>query len=122
MSTPTVTLNDLILSRMEEIAEDAWNASRALRITGQGGRVIDLGTASTWEEWTCCADHGDDLCDQPLLTSEQAATLIGQVVDFSLPNPSFPAVEVQHLAEYGFETVELFHLSDVTAEFRKVNG
>ncbi|WP_406431578.1 hypothetical protein [Streptomyces sp. NBC_01589] len=122
MSTPTVTLNDLILARMEEITEDAWNASRALRITGQNGRVIDLGTASVWEEWTCCADHGDGLCDQPLLTSEQAATLIGQGVDFTLPKPSIPVVEVQYLTEYGFKTVELLHLSDVTAEFRKVNG
>lgn len=122
MSAPTITLNDLIATRMEEIAEDAWNASRALRITGQNGRVIDLGTASVWEEWTCCADHGDGLCDQPLLTSEQAATLIGQVVDFTLPEPSIPVVEVQDLTEYGFQTVELIHLCDVVTEFRKAQG
>ncbi|MFG2380585.1 hypothetical protein [Streptomyces avermitilis] len=119
MSGPTVTLNDLIETHLTEIAEDAWENHRVIRITGDNGRIIQLGSAAVWERWTCEADHGDGLCDEPLMTSEQAATLVGQPVDFSIPEPSIPAVEVHGLTEHGFQLDELYHLSDVVAEFWK---
>ncbi|MEU5448680.1 hypothetical protein [Streptomyces californicus] len=122
MST-TITLNDLIKSRLGEIAEDIWESNRVMRISGDNGRVIQIGSAAVWEQWTCEADHGSGPCHEPLLTLDQAATLVGQPVDFSLVSPTMTPIEIEVLDEsYGFQRTELYHLSDVTQEFTKAQG
>ncbi|MFE7361476.1 hypothetical protein [[Kitasatospora] papulosa] len=119
----TITLNDLIENRLSEIAEDAWENHRVINITGDNGRVLPLGTASVWERWRCEADHGFGPCHEPLLTLDQAATLVGQPVDFSLVAPAMGAIEMTVLdQEFGFQLTELYHLSDVTQEYRKAQG
>ncbi|MFC4609749.1 hypothetical protein ACFO9E_18290 [Streptomyces maoxianensis] len=123
MSGPTVTLNDLIETHLTEIAEDAWENHRVIRITGDNGRIIQLGSAAVWERWTCEADHGFGPCHEPLLTLDQAATLVGQPVDFSLVSPSMTPIEMTVLDQvFGFQLTELYHLTDVTAEYRKAQG
>ncbi|MGW3154029.1 hypothetical protein [Streptomyces sp. NPDC001089] len=122
MST-TITLNDLIKTRLDEIAEDVWESNRVMRISGDNGRVIQIGSAAVWEQWTCEADHGSGPCHEPLLTLDQAATLVGQPVDFSLVSPTMTPIEIEVLDEsYGFQLTELYHLSDVTQEFTKAQG
>ncbi|MER6112404.1 hypothetical protein [Streptomyces hirsutus] len=123
MTQPTVTLNDLITTRLTEIAEDAWENHRVMRITGENGRIIQLGSGAVWEQWSCEADHGSGPCHEPLLTLDQAATLVGQPVDFCLVNPAMAAIEMTVLdADFGFQLTELYHLSDVVTEFKKAQG
>ncbi|MDC2953362.1 hypothetical protein PO587_02710 [Streptomyces gilvifuscus] len=119
----TITLNDLIRTRLDEIAEDVWESHRVMRIPGEDGRVIQLGSAALWERWVCEADHGFGPCHEPLLTLDQAATLVGQPVDFSLVTPTMTPIEIEVLdGSYGFQLTELYHLSDVSQEFRKAQG
>ncbi|MEU6449623.1 hypothetical protein [Streptomyces sp. NPDC046979] len=123
MTQPTVTLNDLIATRLTEIAEDAWENHRVMRISGENGRVITLGSSAVWEHWSCEADHGYGACHEPLLTIDQAATLVGQPVDFCLVHPEKAPIEMTVLdASYGFQITELYHLSDVVTEFKKAQG
>ncbi|MCX4608705.1 hypothetical protein [Streptomyces mirabilis] len=123
MSGPTVTLNDLIETHLSEIAEDAWENHRVMSIAGDNGRFIQLGSGAVWERWTCEADHGCGPCHEPLLTQDQAATLVGQPVDFCLVSRAMAPIEMTVLdAEFGFQLSELYHLSDVVAEFRKAQG
>ncbi|MET7847663.1 hypothetical protein ABZT48_05340 [Streptomyces avermitilis] len=108
MSGSTVTLNNLMIeTHLSEIAED-------------NGRFIQLGSGAVWERWSCDADHGSGPCHEPLLTQGQAATLVGQPVVFCLDSPAMAPIKVTVLgAEFGFQLSELYHLSDVVAEFRK---
>ncbi|MFD9920632.1 hypothetical protein ACFWXR_14255 [[Kitasatospora] papulosa] len=125
MSGPTVTLNDLIETRLAEIAEDAWKTHRIMPVNHGDGRVIQLGSAAVWELWTCRANHGSGFCGEPLLTATQASTLIGMPrEDGPVANPALPVIEVELLdsAVGGFLIDDLLHLSDVRAEFRKANG
>ncbi|ROP53300.1 hypothetical protein [Streptomyces sp. PanSC9] len=119
----TFTLNDLIQTRLTEIAEDAWENHRVMRILGEDGRVIQLGSGAVWERWCCEADHGHGPCHEPLLTIDQAATLVGQPVDFCLVTPAMTPIEMTVLdSSFGFQLTELYHLSDVVAEFKKAEG
>jgi hypothetical protein len=121
--TTAITLNDLIATRLAEIAEDAWEKHRALRIAGDNGRIIQLGTAAVWELWRCEADHGSGPCHEPLLTTDQAATLAGQPVDYMIESTSQPTIEVTVLdPEFGFQFTDLYHLADVVAEYQKAQG
>ncbi|MBL1104920.1 hypothetical protein JK361_09990 [Streptomyces sp. 5-8] len=123
MDRETIALNEFIGNRIQEIAEDAWENHRVMRITGENGRVIQLGSGAVWERWTCEADHGFGPCHEPLLTLDQAATLVGQPVDFCLISPAMTPIEIQVLDEsYGFQLTELYHLSDVVTEFKKAQG
>ncbi|MGW3499340.1 hypothetical protein ACWDMY_01160 [Streptomyces globisporus] len=125
MSSPTITLNDLIETHLNEIAEDAWEQHRVMRLNNGDGRWLDLGTAAVWELWTCHADHGHGLCGEPLLTAPQASTMLGKPIDDApVQNPSIPTVEVELLDEgvRGFMQDELYHFSDVVAEFEKAQG
>ncbi|WP_405459762.1 hypothetical protein OG786_21070 [Streptomyces sp. NBC_00101] len=121
----TITLNDLIETRLAEIAEDVWKRHRVLRVNHGDGRVVQLGTAAIWELWSCRANHGSGLCGEPLLTATQASSLTGMPrEDGPVENPALPVIEVELLDSGvgGFLIDDLFHASDVRAEFRKVNG
>ncbi|MFD7858544.1 MULTISPECIES: hypothetical protein [Streptomyces griseus group] len=121
MSTPTVTLNDLIATQLSEIAEDAWKDHSVLRITGDNGRMIQPGEVAVMERWRCEGDHGFGLCGQPLLTTEQAAlVIVGRSWDFTLGKPAHEFVWVRELTAEGLEETALFHLTDVTREFEAV--
>lgn len=123
MTQPTITLNDLIRTRLAEIAEDAWENHRVMRIPGEDGRVIQLGSGAVWERWCCEADHGFGPCHEPLLSIDQTATLVGQPVDFCLLFPEKAPIEMTVLdSSYGFQLTELYHLSDVVTEFKKAQG
>ncbi|MFE4918988.1 hypothetical protein [Streptomyces sp. NPDC056661] len=123
--TTAITLNDLIETHLNEIAQDAWEKHRVMRRVHGDGRVLQLGAAAVWELWTCHADHGYGLCGEPLLTPAQASTLTGLWNDdLPVPDPKIPAVEIEQLdsALDGFLIDDLYHFSDVTAEIQKVNG
>ncbi|CAM5332815.1 hypothetical protein [Streptomyces aurantiogriseus] len=125
MSSPTVTLDHLIQTRLAEIAEDAWRDHRIMPVRDSDGRVLQLGTAAVRERWTCMADHGYGLCNEPLLTHQQASTLMGMFNDDEpIPNPLIPPVEVGLLdpGVGGFLPDSLYHFSDVVAEYRKAQG
>ncbi|MEU8556011.1 hypothetical protein AB0C80_18745 [Streptomyces anthocyanicus] len=126
MTSPTVTLNDLIATRLQEIAEDAWRDHRVMPVKSGDGRVLQLGTGAVWEEWYCQADHdGYGPCNEPLLTHQQASTLLGMYNDDEpVPAPQIPAVEIELLdpTRGCFMPDVLFHYSDVRAEFKKAQG
>ncbi|MFJ8507729.1 hypothetical protein [Streptomyces avermitilis] len=125
MSSPTLTLNDLIRTRLEEIAEDLWQNDRVMGVNHGDGRVLQLGTAAVWEQWACHSDHGYGLCGEPLVTATQASTLLGMYSDDDpVPNPSIPLIETELLDEGvgAFLPDALFHFSDVTREFKKAQG
>ncbi|MFE4991401.1 hypothetical protein ACFRH4_08625 [Streptomyces mirabilis] len=125
MSSPTLTLNDLIRTRLEEIAEDAWLSHRVMGVTAGNGRLLEFGSAAVRERWYCQGDHGNGLCGESLLTATQASTLLGMVADDDpVPDPVIPAVEIELLNPDvgGFLLDVLFHFSDVAAEFRKAQG
>ncbi|MER6748076.1 hypothetical protein ACFW6C_09135 [Streptomyces fungicidicus] len=120
--SPTITLNDLIAVRLNEIAEDAWDQHRVMRLGHGDGRVLEIGSAAAWEQWTCHGEHGDGLCGQPLLTSRQASILLGlRSDDDPIPDPQMAPIEVELLDEgVGcFMPDALFHWSDVVREYRK---
>lgn len=121
----TISLNDLIETRLNEIAEDVWESHRVMRLNHGDGRVLQLGTAAMWELWTCHADHGYGLCGEPLLTPTQASTLLGLPLDeVPIQEPKIAPVEIELLdpAVGGFMSDELYHFSDVTALFVKAQG
>jgi hypothetical protein len=125
MSNPTITLNDLIKTRLDEISYDAWWEHRVMRIAHGDGRVLQLGTATTWESWTCHADHGYGLCGEPLLIPTQVSTLLGLPLDeVPIQSPKIAPVEIELLDPTvgGFMADELYHFSDVTALFSKAQG
>lgn len=118
----TITLNDLIETRLNEIAEDIWESHRVMRAQDGKGRLLQLGTAAVQELWYCQADHGHGLCNEPLLTHHQASTLLGMRSDDEpVPDPQIPPVEIEllDLAVGGFLPDALFHFSDVGREYRK---
>jgi hypothetical protein len=123
--SPTVTLNDLIQARLAEIAEDAWSGFHIMRLNHGDGRVLEIGSAAVWEQWTCMADHGYGLCGEPLLTATQASMLLGMHSDDEpVPDPQFPVVEIELLDGDvgGFLLDALFHFGDVVAEYKKAQG
>ncbi|WP_328981749.1 hypothetical protein OG258_19845 [Streptomyces mirabilis] len=125
MSSPTLTLNDLIATKLQEIADDAWWDHRILRAQDGNGRVLQLGTAAVREAWYCLADHGHGLCNEPLLTHRQASTLLGMYADDEpIPAPQIKPVEIELLdpAVGAFVPDALYHFSDVVAEFQKAQG
>lgn len=120
--SPTVTLNDLIATRLAEIAEDIWESNRVMRLGHGDGRVLEIGSAATWEQWVCHGVHGDGLCGQPLVTARQASILLGlRSDDDPIPDPQIAPIEVELLDEGvgGFMPDLLIHWSDVVAEYRK---
>ena len=124
MST-TITLNDLIETRLDEIAADAWWEHRIQRVNHGDGRVLQLGTASVWELWVCRSDHGSGLCDEPLVTATQATTLLGMPrEDGPVTFPKVPPIEIELLDSGvgGFLADDLLHWSDVAAEFNRLQG
>ncbi|MET4646096.1 hypothetical protein ABID95_005853 [Streptomyces atratus] len=87
-------LNDLIATRLEEIAVVAWRDHRVMGIKDGNGRVLELGTAAVQEQWYCQDDHGWGLCGEPLLTHRQASTLLGMYADDEpIPEAQIPPVE-----------------------------
>ncbi|MEU6651301.1 hypothetical protein ABZ904_18110 [Streptomyces sp. NPDC046900] len=123
--SPTVTLNDLIQVRLAEIAEDAWDQHRVMRLGHGDGRVLEIGSAATWEMWTCHGQHGNGLCGEALVTSRQASVLLGLYRDDEpIPDPQIAPIEIELLDEGvgGFMSDALFHWSDVVAEYRKAQG
>ncbi|MFD8072182.1 hypothetical protein ACFV3E_05965 [Streptomyces sp. NPDC059718] len=126
MTRPTISLNDLIKNRLEEIAEDAWINDRVMNLNHGDGRLIHIGTATTWELWQCHADHGNGRpCGEALITAMQAATLLGDYGDDGpVPHPVIPAVEIELLDEAvgGFLPDLLYHRSDVEARFKAVHA
>jgi hypothetical protein len=120
--TFTISLNDLIKDHLNKIAQDAWQTHRVMPVSDGGGRVLDLGTAAVLEFWYCQADHGTGICGEPMLTSDQASSLLGMYsVDEPVPEPQLPIVEVVLLDEGlgGFFPGSLIHFSDVRREFQK---
>ncbi|GAA5078730.1 hypothetical protein [Streptomyces similanensis] len=120
--TTAITLDRLIQTRLSEIAEDAWRDHRVMPVTHSNGRVLQLGTAATREQWYCQADHGHGLCHETLLTHDQASGLLGMYADDEpIPHPKLPTVEVELLdpSVGGFLPQALYHLSDVVAEFKR---
>ncbi|PPS71984.1 MULTISPECIES: hypothetical protein [Streptomyces] len=120
--TISININDLIATRLTEIAQDAWQTHRVMPVSDGGGRVLDLGTASVREFWYCQNDHGTGICGEPMLTSDQANSLLGMYsVDEPVPDPQLPIVEVELLDEGlgGFFPGSLIHFSDVRHEFQK---
>jgi hypothetical protein len=125
MTSPTITLDHLIQTRLAEIAEDAWRDHRIMPVKGGDGRVLQLGTAAVWEQWYCQADHGHGLCGEPLLTHEQTSTLLGMFNDDQpVPDPKIPPVEIELLdpSRGCFMPDVLLHFSDVGREYRKAQG
>jgi hypothetical protein len=125
MISPTITLNDLIATRLTEIAEDAWRDDRVMAVKDGDGRVLQLGTGAVGERWTCHANHGHGFCGEPLVTHQQASTLTGMFSDDEpIPNPLIPPVEVELLdpSVGGFLPDCLYHWSDVVAEYKKAQG
>ncbi|MFJ3665046.1 hypothetical protein ACIPSE_01180 [Streptomyces sp. NPDC090106] len=125
MNQPTVTLADLITTRLEEIADDAWRDHRVMRVNHGDGRVLQIGTGAVWELWVCRANHGPGLCGEPLVTATQAATLTGMPrEDGPVRSPKVPPVEIELLDDGvgGFLLDDLFHWSDVVTEFKRVQG
>ncbi|MGR6973216.1 hypothetical protein ACU639_27120 [Streptomyces cynarae] len=124
MST-TITLDYLIQTRLAEIAEDAWRDHRVMPVRSGDGRVFQLGTGAVWEQWYCQADHGDGLCGEPMLSHEQASTLLGMYADDEpIPDPQFAPAEIELLdpSRGCFMTNALYHFSDVGREYRKAQG
>ncbi|MGW7021514.1 hypothetical protein ACWGGS_19590 [Streptomyces decoyicus] len=65
------------------------------------------------------------LCGEPLLTSVQASTLLGEFRDEGpITNTKFKPVEIELLDEGvgGFLRDALYHLSDVRAQFKNAQG
>ncbi|MFE6627372.1 hypothetical protein ACFVNB_09010 [Streptomyces rochei] len=125
MIQPTVTLDHLIQTRLTEIAEDAWRDHRVMPVKSGDGRVLELGTGAVPELWTCMADHGYGVCNEPLVTHQQASTLTGMYADDEpVPDPQIQPVEVELLdpGVGGFLPDSLYHFSDVVAEFKKAQG
>ncbi|MEU6635727.1 hypothetical protein [Streptomyces rochei] len=125
MTSPTITLDHLIQTRLAEIAEDAWQDHRVMPVRDGNARILQLGTAAVEERWYCQADHGDGLCNEPLLPHRQASTLLGMYNDDEpIPHPQLPPVEIELLdPSIGcFMTDALFHWSDVVSEYRKAQG
>lgn len=121
----TTDLNDLIATRLTEIAEAAWRDHRVMPVSDGGGRVLDLGTAAVREFWHCQDDHGSGICGEPMLTSDQASSLLGmRSVDEPVSDPQLPIVEVELLDEGlgGFFPGSLIHFSDIGREYRKAQG
>ena len=123
--TTAITLDHLIQTRLQEIAEDAWRDHRVMPVKSGDGRALGLGTGAVWEQWYCQADHGHGLCGEPLVTHEQASTLLGMHNDDQpVPTPQLPPVEIALLdpSRGCFTPDVLFHFSDVVAEYKKAQG
>ena len=120
--TIEISINDLIRTRMTEIAEAAWRNHRVLPTADGEGRVLQIGSAATVERWVCGADHGAGVCGEPLLTHRQAAELLGLLKeDEPVLDPQLPVTDVDLLDEGagGFTCGSLYHYSDVRTEFQK---
>lgn len=125
MTSPTITLDHLIQTRLTEIAEDAWRDHRVMPVKSGDGRVLELGTGAVPELWTCMADHGYGVCNEPLVTHQQASTLTGMYADDEpVPDPQIQPVEIALLdpSRGCFLPDVLFHFSDVVAEYKKAQG
>ncbi|MGW2932935.1 hypothetical protein ACWDA7_13955 [Streptomyces sp. NPDC001156] len=123
--TVSLNLNNLIRTRLVEVAEAAWRDHRIMPIGDSDGRVLELGSAATRERWVCGADHGHGPCNEPLLTHRQAAELLGLLnEDEPVLDPQLPVTDVELLDEQvgGFTCGSLFHWSDIRTEFQKAQG
>jgi hypothetical protein len=121
----TITLDHLIQTRLAEIAEDAWREHRVMPVKAGDGPILQLGTGAVPELWFCQADHGLGVCNEPLLVSQQASTLLGMCNDDEpIPDPKTPPVESEIFDPTvgGFLPDVLFHFSDVVAEYKKAQG
>ncbi|MET9510780.1 hypothetical protein ABZX62_20360 [Streptomyces flavidovirens] len=117
--TATLTFNDALIDHLAYVADKAYEEHRVRRIAD--GRLVQLGHVAVIEQWRCEADHGWGQCDEPLLINEQAALLVvGRTWDYALEQPTMPPVWVQVMAHDGLQETELYHLSDVSQDFRKV--
>ncbi|MFD8685348.1 hypothetical protein [Streptomyces sp. NPDC059651] len=123
MDRETVALNDLIKTRLDEIAEDAWNEHRVIRVDESDARWLSVGSGAVIERWRCQRDHGNGPCGAPLVPEADARTLLSSP-DFS-PMADTPdlSVTVQELdGDFGFMSSELHHYADLVAAYRRFLG
>ncbi|MFI5977072.1 hypothetical protein [Streptomyces sp. NPDC051452] len=118
MNQPTVSLNDLIQTHLNEIAEDAWEQHRVMRVDDGEARWLEVGHTVVIERWSCHQNHGDGVCGEPLVDYQTAKELLGcpgdpTFLDDDLKRPSIPFKRLD--PAWGFTACDLIHFSDVRA-------
>ncbi|MER6236516.1 hypothetical protein ABT185_10680 [Streptomyces clavifer] len=118
MDRETVTLNDLIQTRLSEIVEDLWEHNRVLRVESGEARCLQVGTGVAMERWQCQRTHESGPCGEPLVPMAEALLLLGYidhlpVLDEELTHEPIEAPSLD--PDFGFMISELLHFSDITA-------
>ncbi|MEV1096460.1 winged helix-turn-helix domain-containing protein [Streptomyces sp. NPDC049952] len=124
MDRETVTLNDLIKSRLDEIAEDAWENHRVVKVDSAEARYLEVGSGAVIERWRCQQNHGSGPCGEPMVPDTEYSVLLACPDDIPLfPGSMKETATVYELnADFGFTASELVHFSDITAAYQKFHG